>query len=149
MNHLLHFLLLLIPISIQAQQIDFNLDGGYVANGYDVVAYFDGQPQKGSAKFTTEYGGAQFKFSSQQNLDTFQSAPEKYLPQYGGWCAYAMGKSGEKVSIDPETFEIRDGKLYLFYNAFFTNTFEKWKKEGAAELKANADQNWEQVQFKN
>ena len=67
--------------------------------------------------------------------------PEKYLPQYGGWCAYAMGEKAEKVTIDPETFIITDGKLYLFYNSYFNDTSEKWNKEPEV-LKVKADKNW-------
>ena len=68
-----------------------------------------------------------------------------YVPQYGGWCAYALGAKAKKVSIDPETYEIRDGKLYLFYNAFFNNTLESWLEEGPKELQKKADKNWEKL----
>ena len=64
-----------------------------------------------------------------------------YEPAYGGWCAYAMGDSGDKVEIDPETFEVRDGKLYLFYNRLFTNTLPKWQKNEPI-LQRKADQSW-------
>jgi len=55
--------------------------------------------------------------------------PAGYEPQYGGWCAYAMGANGEKVEIDPGTFKIVDGKLNLYYNAFFNNTLKSWNKD--------------------
>ena len=77
-----------------------------------------------------------------ENLEKFNADPEYYTPQYGGYCAYAIGKNGDKVKIDPKTFEIRDGKLYLFYHTFFANTLEKWLEEGAEELKKDADKNW-------
>ncbi len=64
-----------------------------------------------------------------------------YEPQYGGWCAYAMGNSGEKVEVDPETYKIVDGKLYLFYNKYFTNTLKSWNKD-EAKLKSKADESW-------
>ena len=67
--------------------------------------------------------------------------PAKYEPQYGGWCAYAMGAKGEKVSVDPKTYKIVDGKLYLFYNRLFNNTLEDWN-ENEAKLKNKADANW-------
>ena len=79
-----------------------------------------------------------YNFSSQANKDLFLKNPASYEPQYGGWCAYAMGYSGEKVEINPETFKILDGKLYLFYNAFFNNTLKSWNKD-EVNLKKKAD----------
>ena len=76
--------------------------------------------------------------------DSFAKNPAGFEPQYGGWCAYAMGSSGEKVEINPETFKIVEGKLYLFYNAFFNNTLKSWNKE-EAQLKAKADSNWKKI----
>lgn len=125
-----------------AQKSDFNLQKGYVAEGYDLVAYFEQKAEKGNSKFETEYKGLALRFSSNQNLKKFNANPEQYLPQYGGWCAYAMASEGEKVKIDPKTFEIRDRKLYLFYNAFFSNTLESWLEEGPEDLVRKANQNW-------
>ena len=68
------------------------------------------------------------KFSSQKNKDTFLKSPASYLPQYGGWCAFAMGDYGEKVEVNPKTFKIVDGKLYLFYNSLLNNTLKSWNK---------------------
>ena len=131
-----------------AQDIHYNIDDGYVAEGYDVVAYFNKKAVSGKKQYQHTYGGAKYKFSSQANLDKFKANPIKYVPQYGGWCAYAMGTSGDKVEINPKTYEIRDGKLYLFYNAFFNNTLDSWKEEGPQKLKAVADKNWEKVKYK-
>lgn len=133
-------LFLLISATTFAQQ--YNTKKGAVANGYDVVAYFSNKAVKGHKKFTTSYDGASFLFFSQENLNLFNKNPEKYIPQYGGYCAYAIGKTGEKVNIDPKTYEIRDGKLYLFYNSWGTNTLKLWQKEGAEKLKKQADTNW-------
>jgi YHS domain-containing protein len=119
-----------------------NLKKGFVAEGYDVVAYFDNKAEEGSKKFVLEHEGLKLKFTSAKNLETFKKDPEKYLPQYGGYCAYAIGKSGKKVGINPKTFEVRDNKLYLFYNAWGTNTLKSWKSEGAEDLKKKADENW-------
>ena len=135
------FSFIILPFFTFAQS-EYNSQKDYLAEGYDVVAYFSQKAVKGTSKYTTTHQGVKLKFESQKNLELFESNPQKYLPQYGGYCAYAMGKTGEKVSINPKTFEIRGGKLYLFYNAFLTNTLEKWVEEGAEELRAKADQNW-------
>ncbi len=137
-------LLLLISSTVFSQQ-NYNLKKDFVANGYDVVSYFNQNPEKGKKKFVAEYDGVKFKFSSTENLEKFKKTPQKFVPQYGGFCAYAIGKSGEKISINPKTFEIRDGKLYLFYNAWGTNTLELWSKEGAVNLKDKADENWKNI----
>ena len=139
------FFFLFISSFVFSQQ-NYNLKKGYVAEGYDVVEYFSNNPAKGSKKYTVAFDGVKFKFVSAKNVETFKSNPEKYTPQYGGYCAYAIGKSGEKVSINPKTFEIRDGKLYLFYNTWGTNTLKLWTKEGAKELQEKADKNWENLQ---
>ncbi len=131
-----------------AQSIDYNTKKGFAVNGYDVVAYFEGQASNGDKKFSTEYDGAKFKFSTQENLDKFMANPSKFTPQYGGYCAYAIAKSGKKVSVNPETFEIRDGKLYLFYNTGRTNTLKLWTKESPKKLQAKADKNWEKIKNK-
>ena len=138
-------LFLLISTFVFAQQTDYNTKKGAVANGYDVVAYFGNEAIKGSKKFTEKYDGVNFRFSSKKNLEVFKKNPEKYTPQYGGYCAYAIGIDGKKVSINPKTFEIRNGKLYLFYNAWGTNTLDLWNKEGAENLKKKADINWKKI----
>ncbi len=100
-----------------------------------------GKPKAGKPEFTTNYEGVIYRFVSQANMDIFKSNPAKYEPAYGGWCAYAMGNSGEKVEIDPETYKIIEGRNYLFYNKFFTNTLPDWNKMEPI-LKKKADENW-------
>src|SRR4051812_13498681 len=98
------------------RQKQFNLDDGVAIQGYDAVAYMrQGKAVKGRKEFSLSHQGATYYFSSTADKEEFQKAPEKYEPEYGGWCAYAMGSKGEKVSIDPATFKIVNGKLYLFY----------------------------------
>jgi len=133
---------------LQAQQIDYNIKKGFVANGYDVVSYFEGSPLAGNKKYTTKFYGVSYKFSSQENLNIFKANPHKYVPQYGGYCAYAIGAKADKVGINPKTFLIENGKLYLFYNAWGTNTLELWKKDLKG-LKQKADKNWESIKLKN
>jgi hypothetical protein len=134
--------LFLITFSTSIFSQDYNTKKGYVAEGYDVVSYFSNKAEKGNEKYTVTFDAVKFKFSSKENLILFNENPKKYVPQYGGFCAYAIGKTGKKVKIDPKTFEIRDGKLYLFYNSWGTNTLELWQKEGAEMLKEKADKNW-------
>ena len=79
-----------------------------------------------------------------ENLTLFKQSPSTYEPAYGGWCAYAMGNSGEKVEVDPSTFKVIDGKIYLFYNFYFNNTLKSWNKM-EPDLKAKAEKNWNKI----
>ena len=117
-------------------------DAGVAIKGYDPVSYFGGTANEGSKEFSLSSEGAIYYFSSSANRDTFKANPGKYTPQYGGWCAYAMGDSGDLVEVDPETFKIVGGKLYLFYNKLFNNTLNSWNKN-EADLKNRADKNWQ------
>ncbi len=119
-----------------------NLTKGVALSGYDAVAYLvQNKAVKGSANFVYVYKGGSYYFSSLQNLDAFKKNPSAYEPQYGGWCAYAMGAKGEKVEVDAETFKIIDGKLFLFYNKYFNNTLNSWNKD-EKNLQAKANANW-------
>jgi YHS domain-containing protein len=139
------FLFFIATGTIQAQQIDYNTKNGVAVAGYDVVAYFNNEAVEGNKKHTTQYDGVTYLFSSEKNRNIFLENPNNYIPQYGGYCAYAIAVKSKKVSIDPETFEIRDGKLYLFYNAWGTNTLDLWNEEKPNELKTKADNNWEKI----
>lgn len=106
--------------------------------GYDTVAYFtENQAVEGSAEYATEYQGATWLFSSQEHLDLFLADPEKYAPQYGGYCAYAVSQN-QTASIKPELFTIVDGKLYLNYNESIN---DKWRADKINYIEA-ADKNW-------
>jgi YHS domain-containing protein len=150
MKSLLTFLFLIFVTNGFSQTDEFrvkqfNLDNGTGIKGYDPVAYFmQKKAIKGSKEFTGIYKGVNYHFISSSNLETFRSNPAKYEPQYGGWCAYAMGKEGSKVEVDPETFKIIDGKLFLFYNRFFNNTLKSWN-QNEADLHARADANWQKI----
>ncbi|MEM1150983.1 MAG: YHS domain-containing (seleno)protein [Pseudomonadota bacterium] len=92
--------------------------------GHDPVAYFtEGRPVKGERAFSTEYNGAEFRFASQANLDTFLADPVKYAPQYGGYCAWAVSQ-GYTAKGDADHWKIVDGKLYLNFNASVQETWE-------------------------
>jgi len=124
---------------------NFNLDNKVAIQGYDPVAYFkQNKATKGKKEIAASYQGVTYQFSSAANKDAFLKNPAGYEPQYGGWCAYAMGSNGEKVEINPETFKIVDGKLYLFYNAYFNNTLKSWNKD-ENELRSKADMNWKKI----
>jgi YHS domain-containing protein len=123
----------------------FNLENKTAIQGYDPVSYFTQKKAvKGKTTIVTTYEGVVYNFSSQVNKDLFLKNPAAYEPQYGGWCAYAMGANGEKVEINPETFKIVDGKLNLYYNAFFNNTLKSWNNDEAS-LKKKADANWKKI----
>ncbi len=123
----------------------FNLENGMAIQGYDPVSYFSANKAvKGEASHSTNYQGLIYYFSSDANKKQFLANPSKYEPQYGGWCAFAMGDYGKKVEINPETFKIIDGKLYLFYNAYFNNTLKSWNKD-EKNLKAKAEKNWSNI----
>lgn len=124
---------------------EFNLESKVAIQGYDPIAYFTQKKAvKGKSSLASTYEGVTYNFSSQANKDAFTKNPAAYEPQYGGWCAYAMGSSAEKVEIDPSTFKILDGKLYLFYNAYFNNTLKSWNKDEVS-LKKKADANWSKI----
>lgn len=120
----------------------FNLDQSVAIQGYDPVAYFTtGIATKGKKEHVAVAEGITYLFATTSNKELFLKDFKKYEPQYGGWCAYAMGYSGEKVEIDPSTFKILNGKLYLFYHSWTNNTLNKWNKD-EVNLKNKADKNW-------
>lgn len=143
MKQILTISFLFVVFAVQSQDENhLNLDGGLALDGYDPVAYFtEGKAIPGNKQFRVQSGHAVYYFSSAKNKELFSQNPEKFKPEYGGWCAYAMGAKGEKVPIDPETFKIVNGKLYLFYNRFFNNTLIKWN-EDEKNLLPKADANW-------
>ena len=101
-------------------------------NGYDPVAYFTvGKPAKGLDNLATDWMGSKWKFSSQANLDLFKSNPEKFAPQYGGYCAYGVTQ-GYLVKVEPDQFTLREGKLYLNYDA---DVQSKWLKDPAGYIR--------------
>lgn len=109
--------------------------------GYDTVAYFsENQPVKGSNEYRTRYKGANWYFSSQKNLESFKANPEKYAPQYGGYCAWAVAE-GDTAKGDPLYWTIHHGKLYLNYDETIN---KKWLKDIDGFI-TKADANWPQV----
>ena len=114
---------------------------GNAIDGTDPVAYFtEGRPVEGSSEFTHDWNGARWRFSSAQNRDAFAADPEKYAPQYGGYCAWAVSQ-GYTASTDPEAWKIVDGKLYLNYSLGVRDT---WRQDIPGNI-VKADQNWPKV----
>ncbi len=110
---------------------------GVAVEGYDTVAYFTaGEPAKGNPQFTHQWQGATWLFANQENLEAFKKDPEKYAPQYGGYCAYAVSK-GSTAGISPKAWKVVDGKLYLNHR-FAKGKFDK-DVPGNIE---RADKNW-------
>lgn len=111
---------------------------GFAIQGYDPVAYFtEGEPVKGSDDFTATYDGATYRFASAANRDAFVADPEKYAPQYGGFCAYAVAHDAT-APIDPQAFTVLNGKLYLNYS---DHVRAQWRND-AADFISRADANW-------
>ncbi|QSE98593.1 YHS domain-containing (seleno)protein [Fulvivirga lutea] len=141
---LIRIILLVLVSHFCLGQTTINAKKGLAVEGYDVVSYFNGEPKEGKESYQSQHQGITYYFNSEKNLEAFKKSPDKYIPAYGGWCAYAMGETGEKVKIDPETYKILDGKLYLFYNFWGNNTLEPWN-ENEKKLKSQADKNWDKL----
>ena len=117
---------------------------GLAVHGYDVVAYFtEDAPVVGRAKFSTVHNDATYRFASRDNLEAFKDNPEKYLPQYGGFCAYGVAV-GAKFDGDPRLWKIVDGKLYLNLNEEIQATWEK----DIPDYIEDADGNWVKIAHK-
>ncbi len=129
----------LTPAAFAGEPIYKGTFNDKAVGGYDTVAYFKaGKPIKGSDKFKTEHKGATWQFSSQENLDAFKANPDKYAPQYGGHCAYAVGAYSKLVSADPEAWKIVGGKLYLNYDQ---DIQKEWVAKEADYIQ-KGDANW-------
>lgn len=150
----LSLITLILTVAFSALALDpintFGVGGGIFSDpprtevaikGYDTVAYFKlNKPTPGSDAFVTTWKGAKWKFSSAENLQLFVASPEKYAPQYGGYCAYGVSK-GYAVKIEPDQFAIVDGKLYLNYDA---DVSKKWNADRAGFIK-KADSEFTQL----
>jgi hypothetical protein len=124
--------------SSKAPVIPLNSVDGVGLKGYDAVAYFtSGQPTPGLERYSYSWKGATYRFASAANLESFKADPAKYLPQYGGYCAYAI--SIDRIAdIDPTEWAIVAGKLYL-NNNFFSQSLWSLNKSGRI---ASGDRNW-------
>ncbi|MCP9929218.1 YHS domain-containing protein [Cyanobium sp. AMD-g] len=123
-----------------ANPINVN-DKGTALEGYDPIAYFSGRPVKGHPSLTITHNGAIYHFSTPDNKAQFEASPDQYLPQYGGFCAVAVSE-GKLVTVNPQTYTVTGGKLYLFYNGEHGNTKPQWEADEAT-IHANADAQWD------
>ncbi len=129
------------------------IESGLALNGYDPVAYFQlGVAIQGNAANQADHRGVLYWFTSAENKELFLENPDAYLPQYGGWCAFGFavepGEFGNakpgKFQIDPTSFVIEDGKLYLFYKGDDFDAKKFWNRDPAGR-KARADAFWKQL----
>lgn len=131
-----------------AEESMLNSDNGVAVHGYDPVSYHKDGPAKGQETWSFIYQGATYYFATRENFEAFKNDPERYLPAYGGWCAWAM-LDGEKVDVDPRSYKIIAGRTYLFYNSFFANTLKKWNDRASASpeaaMVAQADAAWDSL----
>lgn len=137
-------IVLLLGVNAVAQKSETFVQSGNAIRGYDPVAYFtQSKPVKGNEKLVFKWNNANWYFSSQENLDLFKANPEKYAPQYGGYCAYGLS-NGYKAPTDADAWTIENGKLYLNYNKEVRDMWNKERKERIEK----ADKNWPAVKDK-
>ncbi|MEW9919581.1 YHS domain-containing (seleno)protein [Marimonas sp. MJW-29] len=125
----------------RAQTPQVYAEGGVAVDGTDVVAYFtEGRPIAGDPAITHDWRGATWRFASAANRDAFAADPDRYAPQYGGYCAWAVS-NGYTASTVPEAWRIVDGKLYLNYSK---RVQRRWEKDITGRIAAG-DRNWPEV----
>jgi len=135
-------LAIVCTISCSPAKTEVNIGpDGIAIKGFDPVAYFTmGKPVKGAEQFSYEWKGAKWLFSEKDHLDLFTADPEKYAPKYGGYCAYAVSQ-GTTADIEPDSWSIVDGKLYLNLNK---DVQKLWTGDMKAYIE-KADRNWPAV----
>lgn len=125
--------------SLFAQQPEIFKTNGSAIRGYDVVAFFtESKPVKGDSQIVYHWKDADWRFANQANLELFKASPEKYAPQYGGYCAYGTAGNHKSPTDPAATWTIVDGKLYFNYNA---DVKKMWVKDIPGYIK-KADANW-------
>lgn len=132
-----------VAIHLQAQKSEIFVKDSVAVRGYDVVAYFtQSAPVKGNPAFVHVWRGGKWYFANRENREAFKAAPEKFAPQYGGYCAYGTA-DGHKAPTDPEAWTVSDGKLYLNYSKKVMDT---WRKDQTGFID-KADKNWPTVKL--
>jgi YHS domain-containing protein len=132
---------LISSTAILAQQSEIFTINGKAIRGYDVVAFFTAsKPVKGEEQFSHVWKNTTWLFSSLENQELFKSNPEKYAPQYGGYCAFGMS-GGYKAPTIIETWKIIDQKLYFNYSL---KVQDMWNKDISGHI-IKADNNWQKI----
>ena len=128
---------LVVPTAAFAQRVNTDRKG-LAVDGYDVVAYFvEGRAVAGNAAFEHDLGGVRYRFASAANRERFVQEPQRYLPQYGGFCAYAVSK-GYTADTDPLAWKVVDGRLFLNYDR---SVQKIWEEDIPGRI-AKGDANW-------
>lgn len=130
---------IMLPKFARAEKM--NLSSGVAIKGYDPVAYFTANDaMKGKARFSADYNGATYHFTSAANRDVFLAEPAKYTPKYGGFCAYAVSQ-GYTAPVDPKAFSVVDGALYLNYSL---SVRKIWSQDIPGNIE-KGDANWPKI----
>ncbi|MEQ8625623.1 MAG: YHS domain-containing (seleno)protein [Fulvivirga sp.] len=128
-----------------AQNIKANLntdDSKIALQGYSPVSYLDlGIAQKGLKEYKSTYDGLAYYFTSEDQKESFETNPKKYLPQYGGFCAFGVSV-GAKFRVDPNKFVVNNGKYYLFLYDLEVDAQQLWLAGKHEELVQKANANW-------
>lgn len=147
MQTIISIVVLVAALGLSAQdKMAHNIDNSNIAlDGYSPVSYLDlKKAQKGSKKFKSEYKKVAYYFTSAEQKKKFDANPTKYLPQYGGYCAFGI-YAGAKFRVDPNNFLVKDGKYYLYLNNVEVNAKDLWVKENHSSLVKKSDTNWKKL----
>jgi YHS domain-containing protein len=127
----------------QRPKVDrFSRDGaGAALQGYDVISYLERHAEKGNKEFSVEYGEVRWQFASAEHRDQFRRDPEHFVPEYGGFCAYSVGR-GYPATADPRVYTVVDGKLYVFFDKAVQMVWEQDRRR----LLLSAERYWPQLQ---
>ena len=128
------------PLVLQSKE-------GLAIKGYDPVTYFtDNEAVRGVSSITATYEGATYSFTTEANRRLFLSSPSRYVPAYGGWCAWAVATGeGSLVPVNPRSFLIEEGRLFLFYDSWLADTRRSWLRGARSGLRSRGDKNWNRM----
>jgi YHS domain-containing protein len=140
------------PLALLGQTLKtkYNVDDSKIAlQGYSPVSYIDlGIPQLGAKQFKVSYDGADYYFVDNDQKKKFEASPEKYIPQYGGFCAFGVSV-GAKFRVNPYKYVVKDGKLYLFLYNMEVDAQQLWLQGNHNELVGKANSSWEELKSSN
>lgn len=117
---------------------------GIAIDGYSPVSYFAGKAERGSEQFAVEHDGVTYQLTDASQVEEFERDPDRYVPAFGGWCAFGMAIS-DKFPVDPTSYKIVDGRLFLFLRNDRLSALEMWDDGDEAELTQKAAAHWMKV----